>query len=167
MNSISRTARRAAMVFAVVALVATACGSSSNKAAPPTSAPSTSSSASSSGSTAAPVAAGSKTTPTAGKLQLGDASCAGGDTAYNRVRPTASGQTKGGPSATLVGGEDSDPFIDLLTSLGGDAFTYADTGGFGWVLNLLGGGQSKVDAAQIDSQLSAINSKLDTLAQDQ
>ena len=168
MNSTSRAARRAAMVFAVVALVATACGSSSNKAAPSTSAPSTSSSPTSSGSIAAPVTAGSKTTLATAKLQLGDASCAGGDTAYNRVRPTTTGQAGlGAPGATLLGGEDGDPFIDLLTSLGGDAFTYADTGGFGWVLNLLGGGQSKVDAAQIDSQLSAINSKLDTLAQDQ
>ena len=57
--------------------------------------------------------------------------------------------------------------MELLTKLGGDAFTFADTDGFGWVLNLLGGGQSNVDAAQIDNQLSAINSKLDTLSQDQ
>ena len=35
------------------------------------------------------------------------------------------------------------------------------------MLNLLGGGQSNIDAAQIENQLSAINSKLDTLAQDQ
>ena len=39
------------------------------------------------------------------KLQLADASCAGGDTAYNRVKPKTSGPAVvGAPSTALAAG---------------------------------------------------------------
>ena len=45
--------------------------------------------------------------------------------------------------------------------------TFADNQGFGWILDVLGGGQSGVDPAQIQDQLTTINTKLNSLSQDQ
>ena len=77
----------------------------------------------------------------------------------------ATAGTRTTPAAGL--GEDDPLGTVLLQLLGRTAVTFAVNQGFGWVLNLLGGGQPKLDPAEINAQFDQVNTKLDALGQQQ
>ncbi len=96
---------------------------------------------------AASVTAQRKASLAGSKVELADSACAQPDSAKDTARAKPSGvPAVGAPSAPPMGSEEGSVVSDLLSTLGGDAFTFADNRGFGWILNLLGGGQSNVDA---------------------
>jgi Bacterial Ig-like domain (group 3) len=70
-----------------------------------------------------------------------------------------------GSTTSLLGGEGGGGAF--LTLLGESAFAFGEDEGLGWLLNIVTGGHPGLDPAQIDQQFDTVNTKLDSLAQQQ